>query len=157
MMYLEKKKTVNYMENNLTTEVIDLLARTDVIFASCDGGCNRAGSGGCACFDGLSYYGYKVNGKATNNICEYMGLINLLTLLRGKGTQEKPYCILMDSQLVVEQVNGNYRVKSAGLIELHAKATSLLSCIDASLHWVPRSVPIMQKVDKIAKEMTISD
>lgn len=144
-------------EDNISAEIRDLLARTDCIFVSCDGACNRSGVGGCAFFDGTSYCGYRVEGKVTNNICEYYGLINLLTVLRAKPVSKKPYAILSDSQLVVNQVNGSYKVRSEGLVELHAKATSLLSCIDATIHWVPRSVSIMQKVDVIAKEMTKRD
>jgi ribonuclease HI len=33
--------------------------------------------------------------------------------------------LLLDSQLVVEQLNGNYRVKSEGIRPLHARAMQL--------------------------------
>lgn len=63
-------------------------------------------------------------GRATNNQAEYLALIDGL-----KAVQEwKPdrLEVYMDSKLVVEQVNGKWRVKEPDLQRLHAEATELL-------------------------------
>jgi len=63
-------------------------------------------------------------GVATNNVAEYHGLIAALqwavdhhvTALAIKG----------DSQLLIEQMKGNYKVKNEGLKPLHLKARTLV-------------------------------
>lgn len=64
-------------------------------------------------------------GVATNNKAEYLALIEGLRAVE----QWKPERleIYLDSKLVVEQVNGNYRVKNAELQSLIAEAKALLS------------------------------
>ena len=66
-------------------------------------------------------------GIATNNIAEYRGLIAALEWAVERGLQE--LAVKGDSQLIVEQMRGNYRVKNAGLIPLHQKARTLVSKI----------------------------
>ena len=47
--------------------------------------------------------------------------------------------VFLDSMLVVEQVNGNYRVKNAALQPLAARATSLLAAFpEVAVAYVPR-------------------
>ena len=63
-------------------------------------------------------------GVATNNQAEYQALIDGL-----KATAEwKPdrLEVYLDSKLVVEQVNGKWKVKEPELKELHKQATELL-------------------------------
>ena len=59
-------------------------------------------------------------GSTTNNRAEYSGLLNALTLLEQAGADEVR--VFSDSQLMVRQVNGEYRVKSPGLKPLYAEA-----------------------------------
>lgn len=68
--------------------------------------------------------GGKAIGIATNNIAEYEALIlGLNELLKtGEHTVE---CRL-DSELVVRQLNRQYKVKDAKMIDLFAKVTALL-------------------------------
>jgi ribonuclease HI len=66
-------------------------------------------------------------GTATNNVAEYLALIEGLTAL-GEWQPDRVE-VYLDSKLVVEQVRGNYRVKNAALIPLHARATQLLSAL----------------------------
>jgi ribonuclease HI len=63
-------------------------------------------------------------GKATNNVAEYLALIEGLNAV----AEWKPdrVEVFLDSKLVVEQVRGNYRVKNAALAPLHARATKLI-------------------------------
>ena len=63
-------------------------------------------------------------GKATNNEAEYQALIEGLKAV----TEWKPdrLEVYLDSKLVVEQINGSYRVKKADLLPLHRRAKELL-------------------------------
>jgi ribonuclease HI len=62
-------------------------------------------------------------GIATNNIAEYQALIRGLEEAgRLGGTQVD---CLLDSQLVVEQMNGRFKVKHANVVPLHRRATEL--------------------------------
>ena len=76
-------------------------------------------------------------GVATNNVAEYHGLIaalqwaveHNLTQLLVKG----------DSQLIIEQMRGNYKVKNEGLRPLYLQARMLVMQIgDVRFEHVPR-------------------
>ncbi|MGI8737229.1 MAG: ribonuclease HI family protein [Candidatus Eremiobacter antarcticus] len=69
-------------------------------------------------------------GVATNNVAEYRALILMLQKARELGCD--PIEVRMDSELVVRQLNGSYRVKDAKMIPLHAQATRLLRGFSAS-------------------------
>jgi ribonuclease HI len=62
-------------------------------------------------------------GHATNNVAEYRGLLEGLRLAAQFHAEEVE--IVSDSQLLVYQMTGRYRVKNAGLIPLHREATEL--------------------------------
>ncbi len=68
---------------------------------------------------------HKWIGEATNNQAEYMALIEGLKAVRAWTPDRLE--VRLDSQLVVEQVNGKYRVKEPQLKELHERAKGLLS------------------------------
>jgi ribonuclease HI len=63
-------------------------------------------------------------GVTTNNVAEWTGLIAGLKAALEHGVDE--IAVRLDSELVVKQLSGEYRVKHAGLIPLHAEAKSLL-------------------------------
>lgn len=63
-------------------------------------------------------------GDQTNNYAEYTALVEGLRMaLRHKITELH---VMMDSQLIVEQMQGNYKVRNAGLKPLHEQANALL-------------------------------
>ena len=64
-------------------------------------------------------------GTATNNVAEYQALLAGLELALDHDVQRLD--VFLDSELVVRQVNGQYKVKDAGLKPLHAQACLLLS------------------------------
>jgi ribonuclease HI len=66
-------------------------------------------------------------GKATNNVAEYLALIEGLNAV-SEWTPDRVE-VYLDSKLVVEQVRGNYRVKNAALAPLHARATKLIAAL----------------------------
>ncbi len=69
-----------------------------------------------------SLYGYI--GHATNNIAEYRAVIQALSFAQERGV--RAVCVFSDSELVVRQMLGRYRVKHPDLIPLHAEAVRLL-------------------------------
>lgn len=56
-------------------------------------------------------------GRTTNNVAEYQGLLHGLDEAARLGATELD--VFCDSELIVKQVNGHYRVKNAGLKPLH--------------------------------------
>jgi len=63
-------------------------------------------------------------GVTTNNVAEYRALLGALQKARALGADELE--IHADSDLLVRQVKGSYRVKSPNLIALHQAATAAL-------------------------------
>jgi ribonuclease HI len=74
-------------------------------------------------------------GIATNNVAEYRAL--LLAIRLAAETSAAEVELIGDSELIVKQVRGEYRVKDAGLRRLHAEATEALRGLDA---WSIRNV-----------------
>jgi ribonuclease HI len=67
-------------------------------------------------------------GVATNNVAEYKALI--FTLKRALELGCSRVGVKMDSELVVKQLNGAYRVKDEKMIPLHAEVRGLLARFD---------------------------
>jgi len=63
-------------------------------------------------------------GTATNNVAESAGLIDALTVAAEEGAREVE--IISDSELLVKQMLGEYRVKHPNLVPLHAEAKVLV-------------------------------
>ena len=64
-------------------------------------------------------------GETTNNVAEYTGLIKALSAAKQAGA--KTIEVFSDSELMVRQLSGHYRVKSEKLKDLYAKCTQLLA------------------------------
>ena len=63
-------------------------------------------------------------GTATNNIAEYRGLIAALQWAVEQGLTQ--FTVRGDSQLIIEQMRGNYKVKHEGLKPLYLQARMLV-------------------------------
>ena len=63
-------------------------------------------------------------GTATNNIAEYRGLIAALQWAVDHGLTQ--FTVRGDSQLIIEQMRGNYKVKHEGLKPLYLQARMLV-------------------------------
>lgn len=63
-------------------------------------------------------------GRATNNVAEYAGLLEALETARAEGATEVE--IVSDSELLVKQMLGVYRVKHPNLVPMFAKAKSMV-------------------------------
>ena len=67
-------------------------------------------------------------GHQTNNFAEYQGLIAALEYAVQHGP--KALKLISDSELLVRQIKGIYKVKNATLQELHARAKDLIAQLD---------------------------
>jgi len=67
-------------------------------------------------------YGYL--GRASNNVAEYQALLHALRYARAQGVRHVR--VFSDSELVVKQMDGRYRVKHPDMIPLHREASTLL-------------------------------
>src|SRR5579864_9017009 len=67
-------------------------------------------------------------GHQTNNFAEYQGLIAALEYALKHGP--KALKLISDSELLVRQIKGIYKVKNATLQDLHARAMELISQLD---------------------------
>ena len=81
-------------------------------------------------------------GEATNNVAEYRALLRGLELASAHGATEVE--LIGDSELVVRQVEGRYKVKHAAMKELHAEAKKALAGFDS---WSIRHVKRAQNAD----------
>ena len=63
-------------------------------------------------------------GHTTNNVAEYAGLLDALTTAVSEGAREVE--IISDSELLVKQMLGVYRVKHPNLVPMHAEAKVLV-------------------------------
>jgi len=64
-------------------------------------------------------------GRATNNVAEYRGVLAALEKARELGVEELE--VRMDSELVVRQLEGRYRVKEPGLAALKGRVDDLVA------------------------------
>ncbi len=67
-------------------------------------------------------------GRQTNNYAEYSGLLAALSYAIKHGF--KALKVVSDSELMVKQINGEYKVSSPTLKELHAQAMKLIDQLD---------------------------
>ncbi|HTV66145.1 MAG TPA: ribonuclease HI family protein [Bryocella sp.] len=67
-------------------------------------------------------------GRQTNNYAEYSGLLAALNYTLRHGF--KALKVVSDSELMVKQINGEYKVSSPALKELHQRAMQLIEQLD---------------------------
>ena len=79
----------------------------------------------------------KYIGRHTNNVAEYYSLIAALDYAAAKGI--KRLRVLSDSQLIVNQMKGLYKVKHPDLRPLHERAKKLAAGLEAfAIQYIPR-------------------
>lgn len=77
-------------------------------------------------------------GRTTNNVAEYQGLIAGLRKARDLGIEE--LVVRLDSELIVSQLTGVYRVRAPHLKDLYDLAKGLLATFPrATVQHVPRA------------------
>ena len=67
-------------------------------------------------------------GHQTNNVAEYQGLIAALEYATANGY--KALKLISDSELLVKQIKGIYKVKNLALQDLHARAKELIGQLE---------------------------
>ena len=93
--------------------------------------------------------GSRALGRATNNQAEYQGAIAALEAALGLGAREVE--LRMDSELVIRQLSGRYKVRNPGLIPLHKRILALRERFDrVALVHVPREQN--RVADKLANQ-----
>ena len=85
-------------------------------------------------------------GRTTNNVAEYEGLLMGLEALNRLG--RKKIVVQSDSQLLVRQLNGEYRVKDEKLKVLYQRAATLLRHFD-----LYRILHVRREFNKIADRL----
>ena len=88
-------------------------------------------------------------GTATNNVAEYQGLLAALEYAAQRQSKRlKVYC---DSELIVRQMQGSYRVQSPDLKPLHQRAQELARRLPQfSIEHVPREQN--RQADRLANQ-----
>ncbi len=81
-------------------------------------------------------------GRSTNNVAEYKALLLGIEAAQELGASELE--LIGDSELIVRQVEGRYKVKDATMRELHAEAKRALAALD---RWSIRHVKRAQNAD----------
>jgi ribonuclease HI len=63
-------------------------------------------------------------GRQTNNVAEYAALLEALTTARAEGANELE--VISDSELLVKQMLGAYKVRHPNLLPMYEKAKSMV-------------------------------
>lgn len=93
----------------------------------------------------------KYIGEQTNNWAEYEALAEALHEAKKRKLGAREIEVRMDSELVVKQMRGEYRVKDRALKEQHTKVRELLSEF-TSVHFVHIPREENEEADRLVNE-----
>jgi ribonuclease HI len=88
-------------------------------------------------------------GVATNNVAEYSGMIAGITRALAIDPNAE-LRIRLDSELVVEQMSGRWKIKHPDMANLAAEARDLLIGTPVAFEWIPRLEN--SRADRLANE-----
>ena len=114
----------------------------------CDGLC-EPNPGGIATFGWVAYRGSEklqefcsvlcAGDGATNNVAEYGAVTSVLGWLLANGHANKRVVVHSDSELLVCQLAGKYRVRAPNIVPLHRQVLNLATLFrEVTFKWVPR-------------------
>jgi ribonuclease HI len=116
-----------------------------------DGLCQPINPGGISCYAFVvksggsniySDYGVAVepfSEDSTNNVAEYTAIAKALQWLLANNLVSTKVEINSDSQLIVNQLTGDYKVKAKRIISLYKQVLLLKSKFqDIQINWIPR-------------------
>ena len=150
MTYLARRR------RELKSDQIDVQRKIDIInpiVVYFDGLCEPKNPGGVATYgvvvksegktifegSGLAY-AKPWTDEASNNVAEYSALIHALEWLRKNDLLASPIIVRGDSRLIINQMEGVFKVKAMRILALHQRASKLLSEFkNLHLEWVDRS------------------
>jgi ribonuclease HI len=128
-----------------------------------DGLCQPINPGGISCYafivrsEGkIIYTDYGVAGEpfsedSTNNFAEYTALVKALQWLHANNLGSNRIEVKSDSQLVVNQLTGDYKVKSRRIMSLYKQVLLLKKkFLDIEVKWVPRDEN--READRLTKK-----
>lgn len=90
----------------------------------------------------------KYIGKTTNNVAEYTALVEGLIVAAAHGVNGVH--VISDSELLINQMNGKYKVKEPRLKELYQQVKQLSKQFNITFQHVPREEN--QEADKLANQ-----
>ena len=118
-----------------------------------DGLCQPINPGGISCYafivksdERIIHSDYGVAAKpfseeSTNNVAEYTALAKALQWLLANNFNSKKVEIKSDSQLVVNQLTGDYKVKARRILPLFKHVLFLKAKFqDIQIKWIPRDM-----------------
>jgi ribonuclease HI len=81
----------------------------------------------------------KMNGKTSNNIAEYMGLLAIFGYMYRNGLNQNQIDVYGDSKLVVCQMNREWKMNKGAYIPYAQRALKALEFFpDIAFAWIPR-------------------
>lgn len=84
-------------------------------------------------------YEPRIKGQTSNNVGEYFGLILAFHHLLDNYLQDEEILVMGDSNLVIEQMSGNWKIKKGIYVELANKAKELKANFkNIRFEWIPR-------------------
>jgi len=86
----------------------------------------------------------KFIGVATNNEAEYNAIILALTMIKAKEIE-----VVSDSELVIKQITGEYKIKQPHLRELNDKVQDLISKRKIKFSNAPRENKFISLADEL--------
>jgi ribonuclease HI len=119
-----------------------------------DGMCQPVNPGGIACYGfiiqkkndqvnkiyeeaGIAFEPFSE--ESSNNVAEYVGLVKSLEWLFNNGYNKSTILIQGDSQLIINQICGKYRVRSEKLMLYYLRTKSLIKNFDdLQIEWIAR-------------------
>lgn len=136
------------------TVTLDLISRdNDTLYLNFDGLCEPRNPRGIATYGvvirkgrvhlledcGLAF-AKPWSDDASNNVAEYSALIKGLEWLKANKFMASKLIVRGDSSLVINQLNGRFKVKAKRLINLHKRAQDLVHEFrNVRFEWVERS------------------
>jgi ribonuclease HI len=145
------EKQISLFESSHSSKIPE-----SVNWKMCIDGASRGNPGLATC--GIVFYHndkeYKKEGfflnTMTNNQAEYMALVLGILLIKEVMQKEDTLSIISDSQLLVRQMQGMYKVKNSELIRMHGFASRLLCDISYTIEHVLRQYN--QEADRAANQ-----
>jgi len=100
----------------------------------------------------LEKYAEKLKSRVTNNVAEYVGLIRALQIVLQDYEEREIICCL-DSELVIKQLLGQYRVRNKVLMKLFLKVQELQDQFDKIIYkHVKRKDPFQKLADYLLNQ-----
>lgn len=94
----------------------------------------------------------KFIGHSTNNIAEYLGLYNAL---KDVSDLDPDFIeIFLDSELIVKQIKGEYKVRNEKLKEIYIKIVEILKNYNYTITHISRQ--LNKDADKLAKDAIVN-